>query len=153
MAQYFFDTSALVKRYHVEDGTEQVRGIFGPAENAVRISTLGALEVHSAFAIKVRSAHLTRAAAQVLTDGFLADLASGRIKPYSLTDRHFADAERMVRQFAYDHRLRSLDAIQLSVALDLRSQGLADSIVTADRTVQDVASLVGLAALNPQDRW
>ena len=57
-----------------------------------------------------------------------------------------------MRQFSYDHQLRSLDAIQLSVALDLRSQGLADNIVTADRTVQDVASLVGLPVLNPQDR-
>src|SRR5580704_11232828 len=152
VAQYFFDTSALVKRYHNEDGTEQVRAIFISAENLVRISTLGAVEIHSAFAIKVRSGQLTRAAAQILTEGALADLASGRIKPYSVTSRHFADAEHMVRQFAFDYRLRSLDAIQLSVALDLRSQGLADSIVTADRAVQDVASLVGLAVLNPQDR-
>ena len=153
VAQYFFDTSALVKRYHKEDGTEQVSDIFALAENLVRISALGIVEIHSALAIKVRSGQLTRAAAQVLTDGVLADLASGRIKPYSVTGRHFDDAERMVRQFSYDHRLRSLDAIQLSVALDLRSQGLADSIVTADRTVQDVAILVGLAVLNPQDRW
>ncbi len=152
MAQYFFDTSALVKRYHREDGTEQVRNLFAPTENLIRISSLGAVEIHSALAIKVRSGQLTPEAAQVLTDGVLADFASGRIKPYSVTDRHFADAERMVRQFSYDHRLRSLDAIQLSVALDLRSQGLADSIVTADRTIQDVASLVGLAAINPQDR-
>jgi predicted nucleic acid-binding protein len=152
VAQYFFDTSALVKRYHGEDGTEQVSDIFAPAESVVRISTLGVVEIHSALAIKVRSGQLTRAAAQILTDGVLADIASGRIKPHSVTDRHFADAERMVRQFSYDHRLRSLDAIQLSVALDLRSQGLADSIVTADRAVQEVANLVGLAVFNPQDR-
>jgi len=56
----------------------------------------------------------------------------------------------MVRRFAFDYRLRSLDAIQLSVALDLQSRGLADSIVTADRTVQDVANVLGLAATNPQ---
>lgn len=126
LAHYFFDTSALVKRYHKEDGTEQVRDLFAPAKNRVRISTLGAVEIHSAFAIKVRSGQLTREAAQVLTDGVLADLASGRIKPYSVTGQHFADAERMVRQFSYDHRLRSLDAIQLSVALDLRSRWPAD---------------------------
>ena len=101
VAQYFFDTSALVKRYHNEDGTEQVRAIFAPTENLVRISTFGAVEIHSAFAIKVRSGQLTREAAQVLTDGVLADFASGRIKTYSVTDRHFADAERMVRQFFY----------------------------------------------------
>lgn len=108
------------------------------------------MEIYSALAIKVGSGQLTREAAQVLTDGVLSDLASGRIKPYSVTDRHFADAERMIRQFSYDRRLRSLDAIQLSVALDLRSQGLADSIVTADRAVQDVAGMVGLAVINPR---
>jgi predicted nucleic acid-binding protein len=70
VAQYFFDTSALVKRYHKEDGTEQVRDIFAPTENLVRISTLGAVEIYSARAMKVRSGQLTRAAAQVLTYGF-----------------------------------------------------------------------------------
>jgi uncharacterized protein len=119
VAQYFFDTSALVKRYHKEDGTDQVTDVFAPADNLIRISTLGAVEIHSALAIKVRSGQLTRAAARILTDGVLADLASGRIKPYSVTDRHFAEAEGLVRQFSYDHRLRSLDAIQMSVALDL----------------------------------
>lgn len=153
LAQYFFDTSALVKRYHKEDGTEQVRDLFAPTENLIRISTLGVVEIHSALAIKVRSGQLTRGAAQILTDGVLADLASGRVKPYSVTDWHYADAERMIRQFSYDHRLRSLDAVQLSVALDLRSQGLADSIVTADQTIQDVAGLVGLAAINPQGNY
>ena len=145
VAQYFFDTSALVKPYHKEDGTEKVRDIFALAENLTRISTWAYWKSIRHSLIKVRSGQLARIAAQILTEGALADLASGRIKPYSVTDRHFADAERMVRQFSCDHRLRSLDAIQLSVALDLRSQGLADSIVTTDRTIQDVASLIGLA--------
>jgi hypothetical protein len=53
VAQYFFDTSALVKRYHKEDGTKQVTDIFGLTENLIRISTPGAVEIHSALAIKV----------------------------------------------------------------------------------------------------
>jgi len=45
VGQYFFDTSALVKRYHKEDGTEQVGDMFAPTENLVRISTLGVVEI------------------------------------------------------------------------------------------------------------
>jgi len=84
LPQYFFDTSALVKRYHEEEGTPRVRDIFTEADSAIRVSTLGTVEIFSAFAIKVRSGQLTREAAQILSDGVLADVVSGRIVPYAV---------------------------------------------------------------------
>jgi hypothetical protein len=48
-----------------------------------------------------------------------------------------------------DHALRTLDALQLSVALDLRRRDAASELVTSDRILCDVAALEGLPVLNP----
>lgn len=150
VAQYFFDTSALVKVYHEEAGTEGAKKIFESPDCVVRISSLGSVEIHSALAVKVRSGQLSREAAEALTLRVLADLSSGRIQPHTVTLEHFAQAERFVRRFGYDHRLRSLDALQLAVALDLKARGLVEYIVTADKLLQDVAELLGVPTVNPQ---
>ena len=59
MAQYFFDTSAFVKFYHSEVGTPKVSAIFAELNRVIRISSIGVLEIQSAFAMKV-SAGATR---------------------------------------------------------------------------------------------
>jgi hypothetical protein len=46
--------------------------------------------------------------------------------------------------------LRTLDALQLSVALDLRTQGMLDHLVCADKGFIDVATAEGLAVINPE---
>jgi hypothetical protein len=53
LAQFFFDTSAAVKYYHTETGSPKVLSIFAEPHRRVRISSLGLLELHSAFAMKV----------------------------------------------------------------------------------------------------
>ena len=54
MARYFFDSSALAKRYHPELGTPKVLWIFGERGREIRISNLSFLEIQSVFAMKVR---------------------------------------------------------------------------------------------------
>ncbi len=49
MAFYFFDTSALVKRYHRESGSGQVDAIFDDRDNALIISELALVELASAL--------------------------------------------------------------------------------------------------------
>ena len=63
MAEYFFDTSALVKFYHAEEGTPRVAATFAEPGRKIRISALGFLETQSAFAMKVRVGALERSAA------------------------------------------------------------------------------------------
>jgi len=58
MADYFMDTSALVKYYHPEDGTQAVtRFIEEPASHHY-ISRLSLVETVSAFAVKYRMGHI-----------------------------------------------------------------------------------------------
>ena len=79
--------------------------------------------------MKVRSGVLDRRAAGMQRARFMLDIAAGDIEVYSVTEDHFAMAERLIGRHSLSHRLRTLDATQL--ALDLSSQHLLDQFVAA----------------------
>jgi predicted nucleic acid-binding protein len=54
MTTYFFDSSALVKRYHQEIGTAVVNGMLDDSDSRCFIARLAVIEVQSAFACRVR---------------------------------------------------------------------------------------------------
>ena len=150
MARYFFDSSALAKRYHSELGTARVLSIFQEIGREVRISRLSFLEIHSVFAMKVRGGVISRSEAAVLRARLLADVAAGEIEVCSITTDLFTEAERLIGQHSFSHRLRTLDALQLAVALGLAKQGLLDRFVVSDRALAEVAALEGLMVINPE---
>jgi PIN domain nuclease of toxin-antitoxin system len=49
MKFYFFDTSALIKRYHAEKGTESIDRIFSEEDKAIVISSICITEMVSAM--------------------------------------------------------------------------------------------------------
>jgi hypothetical protein len=149
LAHYFFDTSGLVKYYHVEVGTLVVSKIFAERERRIRISSLGVLETQSAFAMKVRSGTLAREGAGLQRARLMLDISAGEIEVFSVSEDHFVAAERLVGRHGFARRLRALDALQLAVALDLHNQGLVDSFVAADQSLCEVAVLEGLNVINP----
>lgn len=150
MAQFFLDTSAAVKYYHTEIGSPRILSIFAEPDRKIRISSLGLLELHSAFAMKVRSGVLDRRPVGMLRARLLLDIAAGDIEVYSITEGHFTAAERLIGRHGFSHRLRTLDALQLAVALDLADQDLLDYFVVADQPLGEVAQAAGLKVINPE---
>jgi len=150
LAAYFFDTSALAKLYHPEVGTPEVDEIVGAAGAQVRISRLSVVELPSVFAIKVRTQFISRQDAQLLRRQFREDIVSRKFDVFAVRESEFALAERLVVQYSFDIRLRALDAVQLAVALGLRSQGLIDHFVAADKALCEVAALEGFSVFNPE---
>ncbi|KPA16895.1 hypothetical protein MHK_002901 [Candidatus Magnetomorum sp. HK-1] len=55
----FFDTSAIIKLYHDEDGTDDVLSIINSYDPSILISDLTKIEFVSAFAKKVRTNEIT----------------------------------------------------------------------------------------------
>ena len=70
MAGSYFDTSALAKHYHAELGSAEVDGLWGDVGTPLFISRIGAVEVISVFAGKVRKAEISPADFQVLRRRF-----------------------------------------------------------------------------------
>ena len=139
MARYFFDSSALAKRYHPEPGTAKVLSIFSEPGREVRISKLSFLELQSVFAMKVRGGVIGRADAGVQRARLMVDVASGEIEVCSMTDNLFTAAEQLIVRHSFSHRLRTLDSLQLAMALDLSRQGLLDQFVVSDKALGEVA--------------
>jgi hypothetical protein len=78
MSRAYFDTSALVKNYHVESGTAQVQSILGAPGSESFISRLAAVEILSGFAGKVRTGHLSGTDFGILRGRFFQPMSGGR---------------------------------------------------------------------------
>jgi uncharacterized protein len=151
LATYFFDSSALAKRYHAEEGSARVESIFREPGRRIIISHLTSIEIRSVVAGKVRSGALSPGEATRVADYFKADIAAGTIDVFAISVFDYRRAEDLIARHGFGYRLRSLDALQLGVALDLRDQGIAETIVAADVTLGEVAASEGLLVVNPKD--
>jgi predicted nucleic acid-binding protein len=151
LPNYFLDTSALAKRYHNEDGSEYVDRIFEHIGSRSLISHLSIVEFESVLAIKTRTGEIDRQALEIIRRRFRADLAQQRllVAP-SVHDRHFHLARKLLLQYGISEGLRTLDALQLAIAIDLRDIGRIEVFVAADQRLCRIASMAGCAAVNRQ---
>jgi predicted nucleic acid-binding protein len=140
LAEYFFDTSAFVKRYHPEAGTQQALALFSNPKNRVVISRLSLVEMQSAFAVKVRTGEISQSTAAMLWLQLMADLSSGAFEVLPVTDGHYQVAGELIERYGFRHRLRTLDALQLAVGSDKHHQAGVDGFVLADQALAEVAS-------------
>ena len=115
------------------------------------ISQLSLIEIQSVFATKVRTGAIGNAALDQLRGLFFSDLAKGRFEVVLLARQHFQRAEILIQTYAVDCALRTLDALQLSVALDLHRRGTASDLMASDNNLCKVAALEGLTVLNPAE--
>ena len=116
MALYFFDSSALVKRYVHEQGSTWVRDTTATAsEHLIHLSLLTTTEIASALARRQREGSLSPHESDRLFGAFLADCA----RSYLLL-RIDADIIQRALSLVRLYPLRSADAIQLATAVVLR---------------------------------
>jgi predicted nucleic acid-binding protein len=150
MPNRFFDTSALGKRYHAELGTDTVNQRIAEAGFVPIISRLSLVEMQSVFAGKVRTGVIATVEFELLRRRFLTDVCRRVVRVARIAGFHFQEAERLVRQRGITGSLRTLDAVQLAVALDLQQrEGLAE-FVCSDKRLCQLAAAEGLAVLNPE---
>jgi hypothetical protein len=107
------------------------------------------VEIQPVFA-KVRTGEISKEDAELFRQRMVLHVAAGDSDIFTVTDAHFGTAENFVRRYGFDHRLRTLDALHLAVAVDLRSQGLVDHFVAADKSICEVAALEQFSVLKPE---
>jgi predicted nucleic acid-binding protein len=151
MPRYFFDSSALAKAYHVETGTPKVIAILNEAGIEFFISSLSVIEMQSVFSQKVRDGKINEDDYAVLKRRFAADIRDRRIVVKNLLRPHQRAAEKLLEKHAKVRRLRTLDAIQLGAAMELRKKLGLDHFVCADKPLIEVARLEGISVINPDE--
>ncbi|HLF28005.1 MAG TPA: type II toxin-antitoxin system VapC family toxin [Anaerolineae bacterium] len=150
MAHYYFDSSALVKRYVAETGTAWVNRVCAASSGhtiyTVRIS--GA-EIVSALFRRAQAGAFALSDAQAAAASFKADFAS-HFQIVEVTTRLVDNAMALAER----HHLRGYDAVQLSAALELQTirASLALPTVTfvcADTKLNLTAVAESLSIENP----
>ena len=149
---YYFDSSALVKRYVIETGTAWVRSLTRrrPA-TVIYIAHIPAVEVTCAVARRRKGTPpLTPARASSILHRFRQHLAA-RYTVIEVTPELLDEAMRLGNA----HRLRAYDAVQLAVALEVNRSHQADgfapvTLISADQALNDAATAEGLTVDDPR---
>ena len=145
---YYLDSSAWVKRYFEEIGSEVVEGLFSQSET-LGCSPLGLVEVGSAMARKRTAGTVTVGEFEARRESLLKDW------------HHFLRSEPSpaTMQRAFDLTdtcsLRGADAVHLASALALKEELELGSdeftFVVSDAELKAAAIQVGLTVLDPQE--
>jgi predicted nucleic acid-binding protein len=157
VATYYFDTSALIKRYLMEPGSEWVqqitdaRSASGQPSHTIALSAIGIVEAVAAVARRHRLGQLDQVQHQGLISLFLT---------HSRTEYHITAVRSrqidLATALVQRHPLRGYDAIHLATALALRDELRAVRLsgpvfVAADANLCVAARAEGLSAENPND--
>lgn len=147
MTYYFFDTSALTKRYITEKGSTWVRGVAQSRRgNTLIISRLTATEVMSVFRRQTVGKVLTPVEEQLFSVQFRRHL---RLQ-YALVKVDDATLTWSLGMIA-KHSLKALDAIQLASALEAQKLfRVPITFVAADAQLLTAAVNEGLPTDNPE---
>jgi predicted nucleic acid-binding protein len=147
---YYFDTSALVKRYVQETGTAWVINLTAPANgHDIYIVRIGGPELIAALFRKVRTGEITQADAVRAAVNFKTDF---RVQyqiaevTTSLTD--------LAMELAGKHGLRGYDAVHLAAAVELHTVRVEMELppltfISADNNLNSAAQAEGLATDDP----
>jgi hypothetical protein len=103
----------------------------------------------SGFAGKVRTGVFSSTDFGNLRRRFLADVRTRQFRHIRVLNIHYQSAGDLIGKHAMSRQFRTLDAIQLAVALHLHQLFPVDHFVCADHRICDVANLEGLAIINP----
>lgn len=152
MANFFFDSSALVKAYIDEVGTAWARTILDDPQHRVFISALAEVEVTSALTRRSRAGDLTQLELDQACEELTQDCAT-----YSQVDVTSQILEAAVAN-ARHHSLRAYDAVQLASAIAVRTEILTTqsgplefTLVSADIALNESARLERLRVEDPND--
>lgn len=143
---YYFDTSALAKRYISETGTEQVQRLMSQAIY-VETSIFTELELTAFFERAKRERRIDSPMYRKIGGYFASDIRAGVISLTNVDLSTWKNARRLIQQ----RRLRVGDAIQLAAALAAykRFRGGLSYFVCADQALVSAAQLERLPCLNP----
>lgn len=135
---HYLDSSALVKRYLREPGTDLVASLWR-SRRRIAVSRLVEVEVPLALARCARRGDLDRDDARAQVDRFLDELGSFAI--VEVRPRTISTA----RELGWKHELRSYDAVHLAGALQIKNE--TSSAITfwcADAALSRAALAEGL---------
>ena len=150
MTNYFFDSSALVKRYSKEVGTAWVQSVTATTSgNTIIITSITSIEIMSAITRLRRDGKIKLKIAKSIRSLVEQHLNTEYIS-VQMSDKTVTQAKDLLEK----HPLRAYDSVQLASALEVNirliNSGLSPIVfVSADSRLLTAASTEGLTIDNP----
>lgn len=150
MTDYYLDSSALVKRYVVENGSTWIAGLFEPtSNNDIFIGVVTSVEIIAAITRRMRRGTITAADATRACALFRADLLSD-YQVVEITNTIISRAMTLAETYG----LRGYDAMQLAIASEINNLLIVSELppltfISADNDLNAAALSEGLGVDNP----
>jgi len=145
--EFFFDTSALVKLYHEENGTEELAALLYQEKPRIVISDLTIIEMISALAKKVRTREIETTAFNEAVSAFEEDVL--HFKVIEIESQIKKRASDLLKSVGLENGLRTLDSLQLASALVFSDFSTLSLFVASDAAIIHAATLLGLETMAP----
>lgn len=142
---FFLDTSALVKLFHNELGTDLVTQIIEHPTTEVWLSDLARIEFTSALYRRFRNKELDEIRLHTSIINFERQFTDFHLEP--LNRLVIDEARLLLKKYGKVYGLRTLDALHQGTFSLISEQGWC--FVTADTVLDDVAKQAGFLSLNP----
>ena len=141
----FFDTSALVKFFHEEEGTEEVTELILDASHQVWISDLARLEFLSTVFRRFRNKELDEERLNTAINSFENQMDRFNIEP--LGHAVLEEAALLLKNHGRTHGLKALDALHLGTFSLISETDWA--FVATDDSLCGVVKVIGYNSMNP----
>ena len=149
MAIFYLDTSAILKRYRTENGTDFVSELYEQlgAHDLLLTSHFACLEFECVAARALKAKLLTPAAYNMLLGGLARDIGEYLLL-MPVASELVNDAIEVTRRF----ELRAPDAIHVAAAQqgDRTVQGGQFVFVTSDKELLAASNMAGMTTLDPE---
>ena len=107
-----FDTSALVKIFHNEEGSERTRELILNAQNNLYILDIAQIEYFSAIFRRYRNHELSKKSLNIAISGFEKEMSHYCIEP--TTPLVIKEAQNLIFSYGDKFGLRTLDSLHLA---------------------------------------
>jgi len=135
----YFDTSALVKLFSKEDGSEKVKEIINNENYKIWVLDLAQLELFSAIYRKFRNNVLAEDSLKPLQEAIRQQFVFFNVMP--MASDVVEEARTLIDQFGKVHGLRTLDALHIAGFMLISESDWA--FVSSDKNQVSVIELLG----------
>ncbi len=141
----FFDSSALIKLFHRETGTERLQQLLLDAGTSPYVSELARLEFYSTLYRRRREKSVGHRGLMATLEEFEAEWSSNSVEPLGTLVTQEAIA--LLKEFGEEYGLRTLDALHLATFVLLAEEDWI--FVVADQRLAEVVRKRGYQVFNP----
>jgi len=141
----FFDTSALVKYFHIEEGTDKVTALIRNSDHEIWVLELARIEFMSALFRRYREHIINDEQLGLAISGFETEYSTFNVEP--LNQIVASEAEALLKKYGKSEGLRTLDALHLGAFRLLAEEDWI--FVSADEVLGNVVQIEGFRVINP----